>query len=582
MKPLTEFDIASLGEAVASRRRYLPFRIVVTGIILVLFGHMAGFVVTALWAVAYIAMQGVETRVGMIAARRGAGLGARLYWLSVAAIWGSMTLYAVLAVLWAMRGDQWGFVYAAYLLAGTLMQSVSSIYANRPAFMGVTVPLLAALAAQPLIAMADGRETAVWVGLISAVGLVAACALRLWRGLNAGWKREAALQADLRRALEKAEAANEAKSAFLATISHEIRTPLNGVLGMAQVMAAEEQSPTQRERLRILNESGQALMTLLNDVLDMSKIEAGRLELEAIAFDPCEVLRQVAGVFGAMAQQRGLGFDVRCDCAGWRRGDPTRLRQVLTNLASNALKFTHAGGVALTVRTDETDRLVVSVADTGIGMTPEQLDGLFDKFSQADASTTRRYGGTGLGLAISRELVERMGGTIEVESRKGRGAVFTLVLPLERCAAPTPAPDGEATPPSRALRLLAAEDNPTNQIVLRALLAAISAEVEIVGDGAEAVAAWEKGGWDAILMDVQMPVMDGPAAARRIREREAETDRPRTPIIAITANALDHQIAAYMAGGMDAHVTKPILAESLFAVLERTLADADAAKRDAA
>ncbi|HEX4181982.1 MAG TPA: ATP-binding protein, partial [Caulobacteraceae bacterium] len=367
-------------------------------------------------------------------------------------------------------------------------------------------------------------------------------------------------------AKEEAEAATRAKSAFLATMSHEIRTPLNGVLGMAQAMAAEPMEPAQCERLDVIRQSGETLLTVLNDVLDLSKIEAGRLELEEVEFDIAAVASGAHAAFSAVAAQKGVAFDLTVTraAAGVYLGDATRVRQLLNNLISNALKFTEAGCVAVTVGRRR-GALTLTVADTGIGMSESQQAALFQKFAQADASTTRRFGGTGLGLAICRELTELMGGGIEAKSVEGQGSTFVATLPLPRrervtrkAAAPTAAHAKPVSADHVGVRLLAAEDNPVNQLVLKTLLSQIGVEVVVVGDGVDAVAAWESGDWDVILMDVQMPRMDGPTAVRFIRERELAQGRRRTPIVALTANAMTHQVNEYLAAGMDDFVAKPI------------------------
>jgi PAS domain S-box-containing protein len=377
------------------------------------------------------------------------------------------------------------------------------------------------------------------------------------------------------RAKEEAEAANLAKSAFLATMSHEIRTPLNGVLGMAQALALEPLSPSQQERLEVILGSGRGLLAILNDVLDISKIEAGKLELETIAFDLEELVGSVRNIFAPAAEVKGCAFDVRlaAQAKGTYLGDPTRVRQILFNLVSNAVKFTEAGGVAVSVRAVP-DGVRIDIEDSGVGIAPERLATLFRKFEQGDASTTRRFGGTGLGLAICHELATLMGGTIGVKSG-APGTVFTVILPLQRPVAVTaqtaghPAP--EALSPEPMIRVLAAEDNATNQLVLKALLETAGVSPRFVETGLGAVEAWEAEPWDVILMDVHMPVMDGPTATRLIRSREADEGRPRTPIVALTANVMSHQIAAYREVGMDDFLAKPIEIDSLFAALDRAL-----------
>jgi PAS domain S-box-containing protein len=379
-------------------------------------------------------------------------------------------------------------------------------------------------------------------------------------------------------AKEEAEGATRAKSAFLAIMSHEIRTPLNGVLGMAQAMAMGTLDDQQRQRLDVIRQSGESLLAILNDVLDLSKIEAGKLEVEHAEFDLEETVQGALSAFAATAQARGLALTLNVQPAarGVYIGDSVRVRQILYNLISNGLKFTAKGGVDVTL-SRRGRRLRLRVADTGIGVASGKLTGLFQKFEQADASTTRRYGGTGLGLAICRDLAELMGGEIRAESAPGDGATFTVELPLERTAdaperASRAAGDQAAGVKDGAtIRVLAAEDNGMNQLVLRTLLAQAGIEPRIVGNGREAVEAWASEPWDMILMDVQMPEVDGPTATGMIRARERAANLARTPIIALTANAMAHQVAEYAEAGMDDFVAKPIEAARLFEAIEAAL-----------
>ncbi|WP_309089231.1 ATP-binding protein [Phenylobacterium sp.] len=402
--------------------------------------------------------------------------------------------------------------------------------------------------------------------LVAGAGVAFALQVRATRRLSA--------------AQAQAEAANAAKSAFLATMSHEIRTPLNGVLGMAQAMAGESLTERQRERLGVIRQSGESLLAILNDILDLSKIEAGKLELEIVDFDLSELARGAYSAFTAIANKKGLSFalDTR-EALGRYRGDPSRIRQVLYNLISNALKFTEAGEVRVTAAY-KYGSLSLTVTDTGPGIAPDSLPKLFGKFDQLDSSTTRRFGGTGLGLAICRELAQLMGGSMSVASEPGRGSTFTLTIPLERIgdeSAPAPAPPVEEEASALELRVLAAEDNAVNQLVLKTLLHQLGVDPHIVEDGKAALEAWETGEWDVILMDVQMPEMDGLAATAAIRAREIVTGRARTPIIALTANAMSHQVQAYHAAGMDGFVPKPIQIATLYAALQGALDGSEAA-----
>jgi signal transduction histidine kinase/CheY-like chemotaxis protein len=382
----------------------------------------------------------------------------------------------------------------------------------------------------------------------------------------------------LMRARDAAEAASKAKSDFLANMSHEIRTPLNGVLGMVQAMRRGELEDLQRSRLEVIRESGETLLSILNDILDIAKIESGKLELEVGEFDVSEVVRKALGPFTALAMEKQveLSTEVAPEARGVYLGDPTRVGQILHNLVSNAVKFTESG--AVTVAIDYADsRLVLRVSDTGVGFDMARAETLFESFRQADTSVTRRFGGTGLGLAIASELARRMAGAISVASEPGRGSVFTVTLALSRLRDASVGGDladeeeGEPIAALPPLRVLAAEDNGINQLVLKTLLNQVGVDPTVVEDGRLAVASWEAGEWDLILLDVQMPNMDGPTAARLIREKERASGRRRTPIVALTANVMEHQLDAYRAVGIDSVVAKPIEAARLFEAIEESL-----------
>jgi PAS domain S-box-containing protein len=390
--------------------------------------------------------------------------------------------------------------------------------------------------------------------------------------------------AELSRARETAEAASRAKADFLAHMSHEIRTPLNGVLGMAQVMAAGKLSSEQRRRLDVIRGSGDAVLTILNDVLDLAKVEAGKLELESAPFLVDRLLCEASGVFQGLADQKQLRLETTCAVEDAYVGDAARLRQILYNLLSNALKFTQRGAVRLEAAVEGAE-LLLTVSDTGGGIAPDDLARLFDRFAQADTTISRRFGGTGLGLAIARELAQLMGGDITVISAPGAGSTFTVRLPLAKAgraeadrlraaASGVPAARGARFGPG--LRVLAAEDNAINRRVLDALLEQTGLDVVFAEDGEQVVEAWRTGEWHLILMDIRMPRMDGVAATRMIREAEARDGRRRTPILALTADAMAHQRDQYLALGMDGFVAKPLSATLLMQAVAMAVGEAPA------
>jgi signal transduction histidine kinase/ActR/RegA family two-component response regulator len=400
--------------------------------------------------------------------------------------------------------------------------------------------------------------------------------------LNAELERELAenrrLKIEAQGLALTAETANRAKTDFLATMSHEIRTPLNGVLGMAQIMSAGALEPDQRRRLDTITASGHSLLTVINAILDISKIEAGKMEIVAAPFDLSAQLDALRRLYGGLARDKDLDFslEVSADATGWRHGDAERLRQVLSNLISNAVKFTDAGAVRVIVDGDGTS-LSARVIDTGVGIPEDQRERLFTKFVQLDSSSTRRAGGSGLGLAICKTLVELMGGVITFSAPAEGGACFAIDLPMEKVASVAPpAPARDIAPAeideSSVPRILVVDDNQTNRAVLLTLLSHLGVDGHFAVDGRDAIAMWEKEPWDAILMDVHMPVMDGVQASRAIREGERRTGRPRTPIIAVTASVLTHERSLYAEAGMDALVPKPVEVPKLVEALAKALA----------
>lgn len=555
-------------EVAAGSHRLQPGRLltalVVVPLVLMLLGPRTG----GAWAVALAACEAINWIVTRPFAR-GAPVsqGRRLAYL-VSGVALHLCWVALSLLFWADPSP--GAPFTAFIIwACVFLGGVSQAFRSRLGLIALTGPITVAMVAAPVIAPRfEGPQQAITV-----VGMLAFTAYGwvLARRNLASARSLAAAGRELAEQKQAAEAASLAKSAFLAMMSHELRTPMNGVLGMAHALEATALSASQQDHVRTLIRSGDGLMALLDDVLDLARIEAGKLEIVETPFDLHEVVFTAGRLWRPAAVEKGLDLACRVEegAPAWVAGDPVRVRQILFNLLSNAIKFTAAGQVRLTL-SPAPGGVVLAVADTGPGLDEAARATLFQRFSGAEAGGARRGGGVGLGLAISQDLARLMGGEIEVETQSGRGSEFRVRLPLAAVEPPLPA-EPEAPPQVAPLRVLVVDDNSTNRAVASAILEALGATPHAEADGPAALALLRERAFDLVLMDIQMPGMDGVEVAARIRGGEAGD--PQVPIMALTADAMAGARERLLGLGFDDYLTKPIspavLAEALSRVEPR-------------
>jgi len=576
--------LSALAATAVTRRRELKTRIVIAAIGAGILLIAKSGVLALFWFALVAASQWIDLTIWRSfrdPARRNAP--SRGEWIALCASCALVTaIYSSFpAMMWFLTGAP-GKIFAILWLCGALLHVTLHMHHEPRTFLAAIIPHGLYFFALPLYSLITDAEPGRW----GAAAILLAAAMYLGH-LVIAFRQHRLVSDSLRREREHAverqeiaEESNRAKSTFLATMSHEIRTPMNGVLGMAEALEKTPLSPEQAHKLQIIRESGDLLLSILNDILDFSKVEANRIDLERAPFRLAEVARKVENLHGLKAREKGLDFAVTSSepAEQHRLGDAHRIVQILHNLVGNAVKFTGYGGVFVRIHADPASDLCrIEVADTGIGMSAEQAARIFDPFSQADTTTSRRFGGTGLGLSIASGLASSMGGAISVTSAPGEGSTFILEVPLPRVTPEhTQAANAEelaASTSSISARILAAEDNPVNRSVLGALIAPLGHSVDFAEDGAEAIASFARGAYDLVLMDISMPAMDGVEAMRRLRAVErARGSGRRTPIIAVSAHAMRQQIDEFLSLGFDGYITKPVTSSNLRAEIDRCLA----------
>ena len=401
------------------------------------------------------------------------------------------------------------------------------------------------------------------------------------KGKFAGYRGAGTEVTSIHAAVIAAQEANRVKSMFLATMSHEIRTPMNGILGMAEMLETTLTTPSQKQMISVIRDSGEALLAILNDILDLSKIEADKLDLEVVSFRLDVVAQRIEALHKLKAQEKGLRLDIFTDSRARhpRMGDPHRMTQILHNVVGNAIKFTDRGKITVLISSLPGDDLRIEVTDTGIGMTAQEQARIFDEFTQADGSVTRRFGGTGLGMSIVRRLIDKMGGKLDLESEPGKGTKIGITLPLplapEQSDTQLPVQKAKAGPSDlidlSGRQILVADDNEVNLDVLNAMLEDTGAELVVARNGQQAIEAFMKSTFDMLLLDISMPVVDGPDALRQMSEAAADHGYRMPPAIAFTANLMPHQISEYLGAGFVDVIAKPLKRQVLLAQIEKHL-----------
>ncbi|MDP3747451.1 MAG: response regulator [Phenylobacterium sp.] len=549
---------SDLMGVLAARRSQARFRIGVAVAMLAGFGSTVGWAFAFGWVAVYMGLQLAEH---LLLHRRDLSTFSSLVLLSTNAI-----VFGAYGAMGPVMDGSWGLACGVVLMCGGLLNTALTSQKSLQAFVASAWPFAFYLGAMPFAALAVGAEGHHAVALAISAALIVGCTVMIWRSAARALIAEGEARA-------RAEAADAAKSAFVAMVSHELRTPISAILAGAVEAGRAEAAGARASNLELIESSARMMRTLLDDLLDLSKIEAGKMGVEVTPFDLRRLMLETVRFWAPEARRRNLRFRVEGArrVPTWVEGDPTRVRQVLNNLFSNALKFTDSGSVTLKFAASPDGQATLSVIDTGPGMDAAQVGRLFTPYGQASDSVARTHGGTGLGLNISRELARLMGGDLSVESAPGQGAAFHLKVSLPAAAAVSAV---DATQDRQGLRLLIVDDHEVNRRAFTLILQAACDELAVAHDGVEALERLATQRFDLVLMDLNMPRMGGMEAVRRLRAEPGPNQA--TPVIALTASVAPKEMAVCKAAGMSGFVMKPVEAKELFAAIEQVLSEARA------
>ncbi len=578
MDSVVQERVVRLTDIMHTRRGQVRFRLGIAAAVIVFYSASLGLRTTMIWAVVYGVLQLFEALVFTRTATRRLVESRVGYVGALALITLNLTVFGALAMIWPFASGPWGVTNAAFLLAGAMLNSVLTTQVSYAAFRASIIPLSIYAAALPFLSLYIRASPDVALGIAVGATLLVFSVVKLWREAHRIRIAEKIARADAERRRAEAEAAVEAKSAFVAMVSHELRTPISAILAGAGELERIS-GGVGRSHARLISDAGDMMRTLLNDLLDLAKLDAGRMSVETVPFDFRALMADQMRFWRAEAMKKNVALRLTGarSAPAWVAGDPTRIRQVLNNLLSNALKFTDTGSVTVSLEgcsaDDNRRTLKIAVTDTGSGMTPEQMERLFQPFEQAELSIARTHGGTGLGLVISRELVRMMGGDIAVESVHGAGSTFTATLVVQPAEAPHTEAIESAVGTTQTLRILIVDDHEVNRRAISLMLEPLGAEVTLAVSGSEALERLAVQPLDIVLMDVNMPDMNGREAVERLRAL-AGPNRS-IPVIAVTGATEASDIHACLAAGMNDWVAKPIDAGQLYHALARQLGETE-------